>query len=226
MRERTPALAMALGLALAGMACGGAETGVVNQYFTALNAEDTNTLTSFAAVTLDTKVDSWKIVDVSEEVRGPASLPDLVAKQQELEAELEENKKAARAWGNDLEIYPKLDRVRELQKDEKSIPSSLQPIADKWEEFNAKDRELKAKVDEAKRAVAAERRNTRLSVGQMEGVESLQGEVVSKTVNLDLTIDGQVKPYVMGLRKYELEGAEAGPRMVSRWFVQSLEPRS
>ncbi len=226
MRERTTALAMALGLSLAGMACGGAEKGVINQYFTALNAGDSNTLTSFAAVTLDAKVDSWKIVGISEETRTPAALPDLVAKQQELEAQLEENKKEARAWGNDLEIYPKLDRVRELQKDDKKIPASLQPIADQWEEFNAKDRELKAKVDEAKRAVQAEKRNTRLSVGQVEGVEGLTGEVVSKTVNLDLTIDGQVKPYVMGLRKYELEGAETGPRMVSRWFVESLDPRS
>lgn len=226
MRERTTALGVALGLALAGMACGGAETGVVNQYFTALNAGDTNTLTSFASVTFEQKVDSWKIVGVSEEMRGATSLPDLVATQAELEAALAENKKAARTWGNDLEIYPKLDRVRELQKDEKAIPKSLQPIAEKWDEFNEKDKELKAQVAEAKQAVAQERQNTQLSVGQVEGVETLPGEVVSKTVDVDLTIEGQVKPYVMGLRKYELDSESAGPRMVSRWVVQSLEPRS
>jgi hypothetical protein len=217
---------VALGLVVVGMACsGGAEKNVVNQYFNALAANDTNTLTSFAAVSFDKKVDGHKIVSVSEETRGPAPLPGLVVQQQELEAALAQNMKDARAWGNDLEIYPKLDRVRELQKDDKKIPANLQPIADKWDAFNAKDRELKAQAADAKRAVEVEQRNTRLSVGQREGVDGLTGEVVTKNVDLELTIDGQVQPYVMGLRKYELEGDGTGARMMSRWVVQSLDPR-
>ena len=226
MRERGTALAVALGLIVVGLACsGGAEKNVVNQYFNALAANDRNTLTSFAAVAFDKEVDSFKIVSVGEETRGPAPLPDLVAKQQELEAALAQNKKDARAWGNDLESYPKLDRVRELQKEERNIPQSLQPIAEKWDEFNTKDRELKAQVADAKTAVETERRNTQLSVGQMEGIDTLTGEVVSKNVDLELTIDGQVQPYVMGLRKYELEGDGSGGRMISRWVVQSLDPK-
>jgi hypothetical protein len=43
-------------------------------------------------------------------------------------------------------------------------------------------------------------------------------------VDLNLTIGGQVKPYVMTLRKYELTGG-TGARMVARWVVQSLTPR-
>ena len=71
MRERTTALAVALGLAVAALGCGGgAETNVVNQYFTALAAGDTSTLTSFALVAFDKKVDNWKVVSVSEETRA------------------------------------------------------------------------------------------------------------------------------------------------------------
>ena len=223
MRERTAALAVALGLALAGMSCGDAVTGVIDHYFTALNANDTNTLTSFASVILDEKVDSWKIVSIGEEKRGPASLPELVVKRTELEAALAENKKGFQAWGNDLEIYPKLERVRELQKAEKKIPKSLQPIAEKSDEFNGRDRELKVEVSKAKQAVEDEMRNTVLSVGQLEGIETLPGEVVSKTVDLDLTIDGQVQPYVMGLRKYVLQ---SDTRLISRWVVERLDPKS
>ena len=225
MRERTTALAVALGLAVAAMACGGGESNVVNQYFNALNTNDTNTLTSFAAVRFDKKVDDWKLVAVSPETRGPAPLPELVVKQQELEAALAQNLKDYRAWGNDLEVYPKLDRVKVLRKDEKKIPSSLQEIADKYDAFNAKDRELKGQVADAKRAVETEKRNTQLSVGQVEGIESLGGEVITKTVDLNLTIDGQVQAYVMGLRKYELDSEGAGPRMISRWVVQTLDPK-
>jgi hypothetical protein len=204
---------------------GGAEKNVVNQYFNALATNDTNTLTSFAAVAFDQKVDDHKIVAIGEEIREPAPLPGLVAQQAELEEALAENKKDARAWGNDLEVYPKLDQVRELQKDGKKIPSNLQPIADKWDEFNTKDRELKAEAAAAKRAVETERRNTHLSVGQREGVETLTGEVITKNVDLELTIDGQPQPYVMGLRKYELEDDGSGARMMSRWVVQTLDPK-
>ena len=226
MRERTTALAVALGLVVVGVGCsGGAEKNVVNQYFNALATNDTNTLTSFAAVAFDQKVDDHKIVAIGEEIREPAPLPGLVVRQAELEEALAENKKDARAWGNDLEVYPKLDQVRELQKDGKKIPSNLQPIADKWDEFNTKDRDLKAEAAAAKRAVETERRNTQLSVGQREGVETLTGEVITKNVDLELTIDGQPQPYVMGLRKYELEGDGSGPRMISRWVVQTLEPK-
>jgi hypothetical protein len=225
MRERATALAVALGLAMAGLACSSAEKNVVNQYFGALRANDQGTLTSFAMVAFDQKVDDWKVVSVGPGTKTPVTLPDLVKKQKDLEAELAKNTRDARAWGNDLNIYPKLDQVRSLEQKGSKIPASLEPIHQKWTEFNQKDRELKKAVSDAKAAVERERRNVALSVGQAEDIETLTGEVLSKDVDLNLTIDGQVKPYLMTLRKYELTGG-SGPRMISRWVVQSLVPKA
>jgi hypothetical protein len=104
------------------------------------------------------------------------------------------------------------------------MPADLQAIADKFDAFQAKDRELKKAVADAKAAVEREKRNVALSVGQTDDIESLKGEVLSKDVDLNLTIGGQVKPYVMTLRKYELTGG-TGARMVARWVVQSLVPK-
>jgi len=224
MRERATTFAVALGLAVAGLACSSAEKNVVNQYFGALRANDQGTLTSFAMVAFDQKVDDWSVVSVGPGTKTPVTLPDLVKKQKDLEAELARNTRDARAWGNDLNIYPKLDQVRSLEQKGSKIPASLEPIHQKWTEFNQKDRELKKAVAEAKAAVEREKRNVALSVGQAEDVETLGGEVLSKDVDLNLTIGGQVKPYVMTLRKYELTGG-SGPRMVSRWVVQSLVPK-
>jgi hypothetical protein len=224
MRERATALGVALGLAVAGLACSSAESNVVNQYFTALRANDQGTLTSFAMVAFDQTVDDWKVVSVGPETRAQATLPDLVQKQKDLEAQQAENLKEFRAWGNDLEVYPKLDKVKAARQDGKAIPRGLESVAEKYDQFTEKDRELKRALAEAKAAVERERRNVTLSVGQVEDVETLTGEVVSKDVDLNLTIGGQVKPYVMTLRKYDLAGG-SGPRMVSRWVVQSLEPK-
>ena len=223
MRERATAIGMALVLA-AGLACSGAESHVVSQYFTALRANDQGTLTSFAMVAFDQTVDDWKVISVSPETKAPATLPDLVKKQKDLEAELAKNTRDARAWGNDLTVYPKLDKVREFEKAGKPVPANLQAIHQKWTEFNDKDRELKKAVSEAKGSVEREKRNVTLSVGQADDIETLTGEVLSKSIDLNLTIGGEVKPYVMTLRKYELTGG-AGPRMVSRWVVQSLTPK-
>jgi hypothetical protein len=225
MRERTTALGVALGLAIAGLACSSAETNVVNQYFTALRANDQNTLTSFAMVAFDQKVDDFKVVSVGPETRTPATLPDLVKKAAELEAQQKANEKEYRAWGNDLAVYPKLERMREARAKGAKIPGDLQPIAEKFDAFQTKDRELKKAVSDAKAAVEREKRNVGLSisVGQTDEIERLTGEVLSKDVDLSLTIGGQAKPYVMTLRKYELTGGTG--RMVSRWVVQSLTPK-
>ncbi len=223
MRERTTALSVALGLAIAGLACSSTETNVVNQYFTALRANDQGTLTSFAMVAFDQQVDDFKVVSVGPGTTTPATLPDLVKKAAEVETQQKANEKEYRAWGNDLAIYPKLDRMREVRAKSGKMPADLQPIADKFDEFQAKDRELKKAVADAKAAVEREKRNVVLSVGQADDVEALTGEVLSKDVDLNLTIGGQVKPYVMTLRKYELTGGTG--RMVSRWVVQSLVPK-
>jgi hypothetical protein len=225
MRERATTLAVILALMLGVAACsGGREANVVNQYFTALRANDTNTLTSFASVQFEQKVDDYKIVAVGPETKTPATLPDLVAKQKSLEAELAKNTRDARSWGNDLDIYPKLDQVRTLEQAGKPVPANLKPIAEKWKGFNDKDRELKKAVSDAKSAVEREKRNVALSIGQVEDMESLTGELITKDIDLELTIGGQAKPYTMTLRKYEVGGGTGG-RLVSRWVVSSITPK-
>jgi hypothetical protein len=224
MRERTTALAVALGLAVVGIACSSPEKNVVNQYFGALRANDQGTLTSFAMVAFDQQVDDFKVVAVGPESKSPATLPDLVKKVAELDAQQKANEREYRAWGNDLAIYPKLEDMKAARAKGAKLSAALQPIADKFDAFQAKDRELKKALADAKAVVEKEKRNVALSVGQSDDIETLTGEVLSKDVDLNLTIGGQTKPYVMTLRKYDLTGG-SGPRMVSRWVVQSLEPK-
>jgi hypothetical protein len=225
MMQRGAALAAAAGLALAGLACSSAESKVVDQYFTALRANDQNTLTSFAMVAFDQKVDDWKITAEGPPTTAAATLPDLVKKQKDLQAEFEKNTRDARAWGNDLKVYPDLEKVREARQKNAKYPASLQPIADKWDAFQDEDKRLRKAIGEAKAAVEREKRNVSLSVGQVEDVENLTGEVAQRDIDLDLTIGGVVKPYTMTLRRYDLKGNEGGPRMMSRWVIQSLTPK-
>ena len=223
MSERKSALLIALGLAVTGAACGHPEQRVVDQYFNALRAGDNQTLTSFAMVGFDKKVDRWSITATQPETRTPAPLPELAKKLKAAEESLAANKKAAGAYA--LDHYAEIDKIRDLEKKNAKIPPALNAVHDRWADFNQKDRELKKAVAEAKEALEREKRNVTLSMGQMDNLDSLTGEMVSKQIDLALTIGGKVQPYVMRLRKYELQGGTAA-RMMSRWVVQSLEPKS
>ncbi len=226
MRERATALAVALAMALAGAACsGGAEKNVVNQYFTAVRANDTNTLTSFALVPFDKPLEDWKIVSVGAENRQPAPLPELVKKQKELETAQKANEREYRAWANDVSTYPKIEQMKEADKKGGAVPAGLAPIKQKYDAFQATDRDLKKKVAAAKVEVEREKRNATMSVGQIDDIENLTGEMITKDVELLLTSGGQKMPYVMTLRKYELTGG-SGPRSVARWVVQALTPKA
>jgi hypothetical protein len=215
-------VALPLVLALSALGCQShPEKGVVDQYFNAVNARDSQTLSSFAAVSFDKKVDRWAIKNTLEEQTNAAPLPSLAQKVKDLEAELAANTKAARTYNNDH--YVELDALKALKKDA-AVPAKLQSVKAEWDRFSEKDRELKKAIANAKEALEKEKRSVVRSIGQADDIENLAGEMKEKKIELDLTIDGQVKPYVMTVRKYEMK-RESGPRVVSRWVVQELTPK-
>lgn len=210
-------------LVLAAAACGQPEQKVVSQYFGAINSGDEQTLSSFAVVRFDQKVDSWTIGEVRPEARVPAPLAELSNKAKELEAQLSENKKAYNTYFNEHPV--EVDQVREaLKKPDPKIPAKLQPYATQWQTFVQKERDLKRAIAEAKAAAEREKKTAALSIGDVADIESLTGELVTKDVLLNLSIKGETKPYLMTLRKYEMQPSGTGQRLMSRWVVHGLKP--
>jgi len=210
-------------VALAGVACGHPEKSVVDQYFNAVNAKDTQTLSSFAAVTFDKKVDRWAIKKTISEDKKAAPLPDLVQKAKDADAAVAANKKAASAWS--LDRFNDIEAVREARKNNKPVPAKLTEVATKWDDFNTKDRDGKKAVAVGKDAVEKEKRSMARSIGDVEDVENLKGDVNEKQIEVDLTIGGQVQPYVMTLRKYDVK-RDNGQTVRGRWVIQNLQPMS
>jgi septal ring factor EnvC (AmiA/AmiB activator) len=217
MRNGIRHLLVLTGLGLALAACGHRDQRLVDQYFNAVNAKDNQTLGSFAAVGFDKKVDRWRIAKESDEEKAPIPLTDLIAKQKELEKAVAENKKAATAYS--MDHYAEVDAVREARKAGKPVPGKLSAVAAEWDRYNQKDRDLKKALADATAAVEKEKRNLERSLGPTENAEGLSGDMVTKRLDLVLTINGEEQPYVMSLRKYDIKGS-ARPR----WVVQDLKP--
>jgi septal ring factor EnvC (AmiA/AmiB activator) len=217
MRNGIRHLLVLTGLGLVLAACGHRDQRLVDQYFNAVNSKDNQTLGSFAAVGFDKKVDRWRIAKESDEEKAPIPLTDLIAKQKELEKGVAENKKAATAYS--MDHYAEVDQVREARKAGKPVPSKLQAVAAEWDKYNQKDRDLKKALADATAAVDKEKRNLERSLGPTENAEGLSGDMVTKRLDLVLTINGEDQPYVMTLRKYDIKGS-ARPR----WVVHDLKP--
>jgi hypothetical protein len=224
MSHRAPRIVVALALLAGAAACGGGEKKVVDNYFNAVRAKDNQTLSSFAAVEFQEPVQSWKVEGTREEPRTAATLPQLSTRVKELEAEVAANKKAASAYS--LQKFADIQKVNELKQKGSVVPASLTSVAGEWDRFNQKDRELKKQLAGAKQELEKEKRAARLSVGDLEDLEVLQGEVQTKHVDVEVTSNGQPRQYVMTLRKYELKREQGGPRPMSRWVVQDLKPKS
>ena len=212
-----------LGLGLMAACSGGGDTRIVDQYFGAVNAGDNQTLTSFAMVPFKEKVDKWSVTGSSPEKRSPATLPDLVAKGKKLEADVAANKKEAGAYT--IAHADEYNRYMEATRKGTKLPGNLQKFAEDWARFETTDKDLRKQIAENKAAVERERRNVQLSVGPNDTLDAMTGEMVEKTLDLALTIKGEVKNYAMGLRKYELTGGTGTGRSVSRWVVQTLQPK-
>ena len=223
MSNRAVRLLAVMALSGAAAACSGPERQVVDNYFNAVRAQDNQTLSSFAAVTFSEPVDSWKVLGSHDEPNGPATLPQLAAKLRELEAAQAANKKAAGTYS--LQHYADIDKVKDLKKKNAALPASLSAVGAEWDKFNEKERDLKKQVAVAKADLDRERRAVRLSVGDVEGVEDIPGEVQTKRVDVEVISKGQSRPYTLTLRKYELK-REGGPRTNSRWVVQDLKPKA
>ena len=223
MKRRTAELAV---LAVAGLmvACGHPEQTVVNQYFNAVRAKDNQTLSSFAAVNFDKPVQAWKILATTGDTKGPATLPGLIKAVKEAEAQVSQNRVTATAFRN--KYFSEWEQVQELQKKSQPIPPRLSAVAEGYLEFTKKDQELKKAVAQAKEAVERERHMASLSLGQLPDLDTLEGEVLQKQLEVELRIGGQPQLWVMSLRRYNMDRAGGGSRVLSRWIIQGLQPKS
>jgi hypothetical protein len=220
MRLRDGAL---LVLAAFAAACGGAENQVVENYFRAVAAKDTQTVSSFAIVLFDKVPQSWKVLGASPENRVPAPLVEIVQKNQEAIKGLADNKKTYNQYYLD-NLNPATE-VQELLKKGAPIPGRLAKVAEDWKGFIEKEKEFKRAVADTTQALEREKRVVTLSIGPNDDVEKLTGEMVEKTVDVAVTVDGAVENYTMTLRKYEMKDATGVTLPMSRWVVTALDKK-
>lgn len=215
-------LTAAAGFAALTLACGSQETQVIENFFRAVQAKDSGTVASFSTVQFEQPVKSWKVKSVGEEQRTPAPIGPLAAAMKTADEAVALNKKEAGAYFN---AHPlEVDKVKPLVEADKPVPANLKATADDWKKFNDADKELKSKAAEAKLAYDREKRLIAMSTGQSD-VDNLQGDMITKTAQVEIESEGDVKTHAIQIRKYEVKAGGAGPNVMSRWLITSITPQ-
>ncbi len=205
------------------IACGSQEATVIDSFFRATQAKDTETVSSFSIIPFEGEVQSWKVTSVGEEQRSPAPLGSLSKALKAADEAVSENKKEASAYFN---AHPlEVDKVKPLVEAGKPAPANLQKTADEWKKFNDADIELKAKAAEAKSAYDREKRLVTMSTGQTSAVDGLAGDLVMSSATVEVESDGEVKTYTVQLRKYDVAPGGQGNKVMSRWLIQTITPQ-
>jgi hypothetical protein len=202
-------------------ACGHPEKMVVDKYFQAVNAKDNQTLGSFALVGFDKKVDNWSIKRTVSENKEAAPLAELIRKQKDVEGKLSANKTEYNKYF--LDHMTEVDEYRDTKKRGEKIPAKLTTVAAEWDKYTDTEKQHKKELAEAKIAVEKEKKHMMVSVGNVDEVEGLEGELLTKQVELELTIDGQPQAYLMTLKKYDVKPAGGGAKVISRWVITGLQ---
>jgi NTP pyrophosphatase (non-canonical NTP hydrolase) len=214
-------LGAVIATAILSTACGHPEKLVVDKYFQAVNAKDNQTLGSFALVGFDKKVDNWSIKRTVSENKEAAPLAELVKKQKEIETKINDNKREYNKYF--LDHMTEVDEYREAKKRGEKTPAKLTAVATEWDKYTDTEKQLKKQLGDAKLAVEREKKNMMVSVGNVDEVEGLEGEVLTKQIELDLLVEGQSQPYLMTLKKYDVKPAGGGAKVISRWVVTGLQ---
>jgi hypothetical protein len=221
MSERWTRFGLVL-VASGAVACGGGEDAAVESYLAALSAGDERALQEAGVAKIEEKVEAWAKLGSSQETTIPVTLPELAKRHVELAAELDAHRKVSGKFA--LDHLSDVNAVKKLLEEEKEVPEKLREVADGWQELSAKEAELQGAVREAQAAMEQEKRVCQLSAGDASDLTTAGGEIRVKQVDLNLTVGGEAKPYVMTLRRYMLEETDV-PHEISRWVVYDLKPK-
>jgi len=203
-----------------------AEKGLLERYFHAISLKDTMTMSTMAVEPQSIDVETWEIVNVSEEKVEPAKLPDLNKTELELKKKLEdhvgpvmdaedaqyaaeEELKAARTGGAKAAAKKKVEETTALFEQEREV-----------------HRQLQKDYNEAKAAAQKEQEISLFSLGagEVPNIRDLTGTSYAKEVDVKIAgKDGQAKTHRFYLKKYELRDETINLTRRGRWIIAKVE---
>ena len=209
------------------------EENLVRQYFRASSLRDNQTLSNFAIVNFDPKtegvVTDFDVTGVSPERTEPIRVRELSKAYQEAEAANKAFNEKKKAYQDaNLEA---IDRVLKAESAGRKLTGKDAQVQAEWTKWRDETSAEAKKVSAARTALADARPIAELSLagpgGEAPALESLDGNMVTKDVNVSATVrgpDGSTgqKNYVLTVQRAVVKGS--GGERTGKWIVTGIKP--
>jgi hypothetical protein len=206
------------------LACGGgAEQTVLNRFFTACRAGDNATVASMSNVGFPGECESWDLVSISEPRTQPFPIPELRAQAAEAKKDRDMQFEQGKYFLEDN--YDEIGQIEErLEKNpDYEFKGKLGEVKTEWDKIIADRKTLERDVQEINRELEKEIKLTKMSLIQQANLDSLQGNLTEKDVQITVTMGEEAKPYQVTLRQYDLADKESDVRQRSRWIIIAID---
>ena len=204
------------------------EEQILNRYFSALQLNDNTTLSTMALEPVAMETDSWKIINVSEEVVENFALGDMNKEETSLKKQLEDHVgvtlDARDTWDN--AVYEG-ERAR-TRAAKQAAQKKADELKVKYDEVLAEHKDLQKGYNEAKAAAAKEEEIATFSLGtgEMPTIRDFTGEVHKKEVDVKTEGPSGVKNYRVYMRRYILKDEGMGVTHRGRWIIVRIQSLS
>ena len=203
------------------VACAGPEQEVLDRYLAASQRGDNETVAALSMVAFPEEVESWNILEISDERRDPYLVPEL--RQNVVTAE-DERDAQFKVFGEfRQENYESLRRISARLRDEPNyhFPGQLGELQDQWEEFRVERRQVFAKLRDAEIESEREIRRVNKSLQRESSPEYLTGETLRKDARVRVTTPAGDEHYIITLTQYELKN-QFDALLPVRWIITEV----
>lgn len=217
--------AAAMGL----VACsGGEEEQLLNRFFMACRSGDNATIASVSQVGFPAAegCESWEVLQVSEATSEPFRLPQL--REQLADAKKERDIQFEKGKYFLEDNYNEIEKIQlQLDKDpDYEFSGKLGEVQAEWEKIMADRKTLERNVQDLNREMERVTKLAKMSLMIDVPVANMEGTVLTKQVDVDVTSSGEMKPYTFTLTKYDLTNPETNVSPQSRWVIVDIEEKT
>ncbi len=201
--------------------CAGPEQEVLDRYLEASQRGDNETVAALSMVAFPEDVESWNILEISDERRDPYLVPEL---RQIVETAEDERDAQFKVFGEfRRENYETLRRIGARVSDEPDyhFPGRNGELQDQWEVFRLERRQVVAKLHEAEIALEREIRRVNKSLQRESSPEYLTGQTLRKDARVRVTTPAGDEHYIITLTQYELEN-QFDALVPARWIITEV----
>lgn len=203
---------------------GGEEQQLLNRFFMACRSGDNATVASVSQVSFPGEgCEAWEVVEVGEGTTTPYVIKDLRQQlenaKKERDVQFEKGKYFLEDNYNDIEkIQLRLDKEPDYK-----FKGKLGEVQAEWEKIMVDRKTLERTVQDLNRQLEKESKLAKMSLMVDAPINKLEGNVLTKRINVNVTQSGQVNPYVFTMTKYDLTNPENNVSPKSRWIIVGID---